>query len=313
MPITSVAEAMVALGKPAHETPRHPVIHGRAGTLIVLGVPGEGSAIEWFGVFVGREKVDFFGPPLPTNGPSTAAGLSGDSARLYDLFFSVAHRYLERLEDIDERLAEAQRRGRQVPLAHVWALQRETAQVRAQVGRAVVAFLECQGPLGESFPKFVKSAAPIEGELDRARGYAANVQQSLSDLILLRNAEEANRIAESANELSKTSNRIAALANISNIRMLGITYVALLLGLVSAVVLIPNTAATILGMPSAAWVPGLWVDLLMVVLAIIPIAIVFSRPWVRVMLRALSESEVRITEGIADLPELPADNPTARR
>jgi hypothetical protein len=289
-----------------------PVTHGRAGTLIALASPGEGSKVEWFGVFVGRDTVEFFGPPLPSNSPSSAAGLSGDSAKLYDLFFSVAHRYLERLEDIDERLAEAQRRGRQVPLAHVWALQRETASVRAMAGRADVAFLECEGPLAESFPKFVKAAAPLEGELERARGYASNVQQSLSDLILLRNAEESNRIAEAANELSKTSNRIAALANISNIRMLGITYVALLLGLVSAVVLIPNTAATILGMPSAGWVPGLWVDGLMVVLAVIPIAVVFSRPWVRAMLRSIRESEVRITEGIADLPELPAETPLGR-
>ena len=313
MPVASIAEAMVALGRPANEVPRHPVVHGRTGTLLALGAPGEGSEVEWFGVFVGRDKVDFPGPPLPTNGPSSSAGLSGDTARLYDLFFSLAHRYMERIEEVDERLAEAQRRGRQVPLAHVWALQRETAQVRAQLGRAVVALVEVQGPLSDSFPKFAASSAPIEGELERARAFAANVSQSLSDLILLRNAEESNRIAEAANQLSKTSNRIASLANISNIRMLGITYVALLLGLVSAVVLIPNTAATILGMPSAAWVPGLWVDVVMVVLAVIPIAVVFSRPWVRGMIRSLKESEVRVQEGIADLPELPAETSTASR
>ncbi|MCI4350998.1 MAG: hypothetical protein L3K15_05745 [Thermoplasmata archaeon] len=309
MPVTSIAEAMVALDKPAGETPRHPVIHGRAGTLIALAVPGAGSEVEWLGVFVGHEKVEFIGPTPPPNGPSTAAGLTGVTARLYDLFFTAAHRYLERVEEIDERLAETQRRGRQVPLSSVWSLQRETAFVRAQLGRTVVAFIACQGPLADDFPKFAASSTAVEGELERARSFSANVQQSLSDLILLRNAEESNRIAEAANALSKTSNRIAALANISNIRMLGITYIALLLGLVSAVVLIPNTAATILGVPTAAWVPGWWVDLILVVLAIIPIAIVFSRPWVRVLLRNLRESEVRLTEGISDLPELPAENP----
>jgi hypothetical protein len=313
MPVASIAEAMVALGKPAEEAPRHPVLHGRAGTLLALAAPREGDEVDWFGVFVGRDGVDFLGPPLPLSGPSASAGLAGDPARLYDLFFSLAHRYMERIEEVDERLAEAQRRGRQVPLAHVWALQRETASVRAQLGRAVVALVEVQGPLSDSFPKFAGASAPIEGELDRARAFAANVSQSLSDLILLRNAEESNRIAEAANQLSKTSNRIASLANISNIRMLGITYVALLLGLVSAVVLIPNTAATILGMPSAAWVPGLWVDVVLVALAIVPIVVVFSRPWVRTMLRSLKESEMRVEEGIADLPELPADASSAHR
>ncbi|MCI4344626.1 MAG: hypothetical protein L3J87_03255, partial [Thermoplasmata archaeon] len=61
----------------------------------------------------------------------------------------------------------------------------------------------------------------------------------------------------------------------------------------------------------AAWVPGLWVDLLLVGLAIVPIVVVFSRPWVRTLLRSLTESELRIQEGIADLPELPAETPSA--
>ena len=80
---------------------------------------------------------------------------------------------------------------------------------------------------------------------------------------------------------------------------------ALILGLVSAAVLIPNTAATILGMPSAGWVPGAWVDVVLVLLGLIPILVIFTRPWVVGMLRTLRESEVRVTEGIADLPERP--------
>jgi hypothetical protein len=77
---------------------------------------------------------------------------------------------------------------------------------------------------------------------------------------------------------------------------------------VSVVVLIPNTAATILGMPSAAWVPGLWVDVLLVVLAVVPLLVVFSRPWVLQTLRGLPSSERRSSEGLSDLPEVPAQD-----
>ena len=141
-------------------------------------------------------------------------------------------------------------------------------------------------------------------ELVRVRELALSVQEGLSDLILLRNAEESNRIAEAANALSRTSNRIAALANISNIRMLGLTYIALVLGLVSAAVLIPNTGATILGMPSAAWIPGWWVVVVLTVLAVVPIWAIFSRRFVRRILVDLEDAERRAQEGVVDLPEV---------
>jgi hypothetical protein len=64
-------------------------------------------------------------------------------------------------------------------------------------------------------------------------------------------------------------------------------------------------------MPSAAWVPGWWVDATLIILAIVPIAIVFSRPWVKRVLRDLAASEVRIAEGLEDLPELRADTPAS--
>jgi len=86
--------------------------------------------------------------------------------------------------------------------------------------------------------------------------------------------------------------------------MLGVAYLAFVLALVSVVVLIPNTAATVLGMPSAGWVPGLWVDVILAVLAIVPIAVVFSRPWVLRLLRGVGAYEVRSSEGISDLPEV---------
>ncbi|HZY70035.1 MAG TPA: hypothetical protein VFF67_03545 [Thermoplasmata archaeon] len=287
------------------------MLRGKSGTLVVVGLPGAGTDVEWAGVLVAPDAVQFVGGAPPFEG-GPAGGLAGVSARLYELFLFAAHRYLELAEEVDERLAETQRRGRTVPLAHVWAMQRETAFLRAHIGRALVALVECEGPLAAAFPGFADAADPLEGELERARSSAQNVQQSLSDLILLRNAEESNRIADAANELSRTSNRIAALANISNIRMLGLTYIALILGLVSAVVLIPNTAATILGMPSAGWVPGIWVDLLLVALAVVPLYLVFSRPWVVRLLRGFREYEARASEGITDLPELPAQSERPR-
>jgi len=89
---------------------------------------------------------------------------------------------------------------------------------------------------------------------------------------------------------------------------LGFGLVAFVLALVSVVVLIPNTGATILGMPSAAWVPGVWVDGILIALAILPLALVFSRPWVRQVLAGLGSFEARTQEGLTDLPEVrPAD------
>jgi hypothetical protein len=175
------------------------------------------------------------------------------------------------------------------------------------IGRALVVSAEATGPSAKRFPQSEPALEAADREVGRVRDLAVSVQQGLSDLILLRNAEQGNRIAEFANELARTSNRIAALANISNIRMLGLTYIALLLGLVSAVVLIPNTAATVLGMPSASWVPGYWVDVSLVVLGVGSFLAVFTRPWVRRLLRDLGPSEQRAGEGLLDLPEVPAE------
>jgi hypothetical protein len=139
-------------------------------------------------------------------------------------------------------------------------------------------------------------------------GLSNGIAQGVRDLVSIRNAVESNRLAESANRLGEVSNRVAALANTSNLRMLGVAYIALVLALVSAVVLIPNTAATILGVPGAAWVPGIWIVIILVVLAVVPIAIVFSRPWVLRTLRGLPAFEVRSGEGLEDLPEVRAQD-----
>ncbi|MCI4360516.1 MAG: hypothetical protein L3J91_02330, partial [Thermoplasmata archaeon] len=287
----SLTEALTALGRPATEAPRHPVIHGAAGTLVSFGLPTESGTTKFLGVWITARDVQFLDPEPKETPAATAHGLAGVSARLFELFLTAARAYLERIEEIDERLADIQQRGRSVPLAG------------ASVGLA-----ECSGRYAERFDGFAGAASTPESELLRVRELAGTVQQGLSDLILLRNAEESNRIAEAANNLSRTSNRIAALANTSNIRMLGLTYIALVLGLVSAAVLIPNTGATILGMPSAGWVPGVWVDVILVVLAIVPIWLIFSRRFVLRILRDISTSESRAQEGLDDLPEISASD-----
>jgi hypothetical protein len=309
----AVSDALEAFGRPVADPPRHPVLHGTAGTLITFGLPEADGRLRYTGVWVGPAGARFLDPIAPATGAPAAHGLSGPSAHLFDLFLDAARTYLERVEEVDERLAEVQQKGRTVPLSEVWSLERRNAVIRAQIGRALVGLAECGGRLAATFPAFPAALPAVAAELTRVQQLAGGVQQALSDLILLRNAEEANRIAEAANELSRISNRIASLANTSNIRMLGITYVALVLGLVSAAVLIPNTGGTILGMPSAAWVPGYWVDIILIALAIVPVVVIFTRPWVRVLLASLQDSEVRVGEGLRDLPELQAESPEERR
>lgn len=307
--VTSLAPALAAVGRPESDVPRHPVLHGNGETLVTFGRPKPDGGIEWSGIWISVSGVQFLGVETDGRGPSRSHRLSGPAAQLFDLIVDVARVYLERIEELDQQLSEAQQRGRMVPLPDVWRLQRRTALLRAQIGRSLVALAELSGPFGTVFPGLSPARPSLEAELGRVQQLCANLQQALSDLILLRNAEESNRIAELANQLSRTSNRIAALANTSNIRMLGLTYIALFLGLVSAVVLFPNTAATILGMPSAAWVPGLLVDAALIGAAALPLLVVLSSRWVRTMLRGLPEYEERASEGVADLPELPAEPP----
>jgi hypothetical protein len=308
----SLTEALTALGRPPATNPRHPVIHGAQGTLVSFGLPTESGTVQFLGVWITDRQVQFIDSDPKVTPAAAAHGLSGISAQLFELFLVAARSYLERIEEIDERLAEQQEKGRSIALNEVWSLQRQVAEVRAQIGRALVGLTECSGRYGDRFPGFPEAASTPMSELVRVRELAASVQDGLSNLILLRNADESNRIAEAANNLSTTSNRIAALANTSNIRMLGLTYIALVLGLVSAAVLIPNTGATILGMPSAAWVPGYWVDLILVALAVVPLWLIFSRRFVVGILRDITESEKRAQEGIDDLPEISAAD-AARR
>jgi hypothetical protein len=299
----SLADALTKLGDRPDRPPPHAVQHGAAGTLLSLPIPRAGGP-SWRGVWIRPDGVDFLGDPSPPSGLSRSFHLAGDAAKLVDLLAEATRGYIEQAEAVDERLTNLQRKGREAPPGTIWELQRDMAGLRANIGRAVVVAEEAGGPSVERFPGAETALAAVGREVDRARELAVAVQQSISDLILLRSAEEANRIAEAANQLSRTSNRIAELANISNIRMLGLTYIAMVIAIVGAVVLIPNTGATILGMPSAAWVPGWWVDAILFLLAVVPLALVFSRPWVQRILRDMAPAETRAEEGVKDLPEL---------
>ncbi|HYK94021.1 MAG TPA: hypothetical protein VEY07_08295 [Thermoplasmata archaeon] len=304
---TSLAPALAAVGRPESDVERHPVLHGNGETLVTFGRPDSAGTVQWSGIWISATGLEFLGVEPAGHGASRSHRLSGPAAQLFDLVVDIARVYLERIEELDQQLSEAQQRGRMVPLPDIWRLQRRTALLRAQIGRSLVALAEVSGPFGTVFPGLTPALPSLQSELGRVQTLCVNLQQALSDLILLRNAEESNRIAESANELARISNRIASLANTSNIRMLGLTYIALFLGLVSAIVLFPNTAATILGMPSAAWVPGLLVDAALVGAAVVPLVVVLRSRWVRTMLRGLPEYEERASEGVADLPELSAD------
>jgi hypothetical protein len=310
MALTRVSDALAELGLPSEVPPRRPVLRGSSGTLLSVGVPVERGRTDWAGAWFTATEVSLLGPVPGVGGVQEFPGLPEATARVARLLGEVARTCLERTEDADADLAELQERGSRAPLGQVWQIKREVAGYGTLIGRALVVLAECEGPMADRLPQIERVAHSIESELERVRGLIQGVQTASSDLVLLRNAQESNRIAEMANELARISNRIASLANISNVRMLGMTYLAFLLALIAAVVLIPNTGATILGMPSAAWVPGIWVDVSLFVLAAVPIYVVFRQRWVWRMLHELRDFERTAVEGVRDLPEnVPTEPP----
>ncbi|MGA7922619.1 MAG: hypothetical protein WCA77_01405 [Thermoplasmata archaeon] len=296
--------ALQALGLPSGEPPKRAIIHGAKGTLISFWVPGDELRPTVRGAWITATEVQFLDTEPLDRFPSTAHKVKGGGGELLDRFIRDGHQFLTLIEDLDEDVADLERRGRDVPVTQLWPLKQRAAAIRLQVDRALIAASECAGVFSDRLPGFEGAYPSVERQYTHLQGLVAATQSSISDLILLRTAVESNQIAETANTLSKTSNRIAALANESNVRMLGITYLALVLALVSAVILFPNTAATILGMPSAGWVPGVVVDLALIFIAVVPLIWVFTRPWVRRMLDDLRSFEGRIGEGIDDLPEI---------
>ena len=303
----TVAEALHRLGH-AGETPPRPVLRGAAGELISYPVPAPAGRLIWQGVFHAAGTVRRVGPAPSFHGFSESQHLAGPAAEIADGFVEASRAYLESVEALDTRLAALQQRGRTAPLEEVWALGREAARLRTHLGRAVAALVETGRIPGSELPGLAANLPPIAAELGRIQEISRSVEQGLTDLILLRNAEEANRLSETTIQLGRLSNRIAELQNVSNIRMLGLTYIALVIALIGGILLIPNTAATILGTPAAAWVPGLWVDLVLAVLSVVPLVYVLSRRWVRELLRGFSTYEFTAREGMRALPEsLPED------
>jgi hypothetical protein len=312
----TVAEALAAIGLPASALPSRAVLHGPGGTILLLTTLDSEGRSTSRGLWVRKEGVRSIGPRPPASLLVEGLRLGPATADLVNLLQAAARSYLEHLEALGEQVDAVEGRWETVALSELGALHRTYRALRKSVGRLAVAVEELGGPLGERFPGLERALPRVQAELTHLQDYSAGLGQSIRDLLSLRNAAEANRLSEATNRLGAVSNQIAAVANISNIRMLGIAYVALVLALVSAVVLIPNTAATILGMPSAGWVPGLWVDVTLVLLAVVPIAIVFTRPWVRGVLRGLGSIEARTREGLLDLPEItPAevDRPSAEQ
>jgi hypothetical protein len=248
------------------------------------------------------------GPAVPASLLTQGAKFAAPTSALLDLLQAAYRSYVDWLEVLGGRLDVLEGRPDPAPLSELGSLLHAIAGVRKQIERLTVLETDLGGPLGASFPGLEAEIPALRSEVIHVDGLSNGIAQGVRDLVSIRNAVEANRLAESANRLGEVSNRIAALANTSNLRMLGVAYIALVLALISAVVLIPNTAATILGVPGASWVPGIWIVIILVVLAVVPIAIVFSRPWVLRTLRALSASELRSGEGLRDLPEVRAQD-----
>ena len=302
-----MAEGLRSIGSTGDEPPRRPVLRRGPATLVTLATLGPDGRPTWHGLWVEAGTVHRLGPAVPASTGAGEAPTPEGTRGLLDLIAASSLSILERLEEIGGRIDALEATVTPAPLAELAEVQRALARARKHLFRLEVLLAELEGPLAREFPGVGAALPELTGRLSRTAGLASGLQQAARDLTALRAAVEANRLAEAANGLGRTSNEIAALANNSNLRMLGVAYVALALALVSAVVLIPNTAATILGMPSAAWVPGLWVDAALAVLAVVPLLLVFSRPWVRRMLSGWGEYEQRSAQGLSGLPEVPPE------
>ncbi len=318
--VTTIPEALAAVGRPGAAPSRQPLLRGADGTLVTVATLTTEGVPVWHGVWIDAGGARALGEAVPPSLLPERTSLASATATLVDLLRAAERSYIEWLERLGDRLDALEVRPDPAPLPELGALLHALAGARKQTVRLELIVAELDGPLGQQFPGIGAYLPEFRLSVSHLGGLASGLAQGVRDLVAIRNAVEANRLAATANHLGEVSNGIAALANNSNLRMLGVAYIALVLALVSAVVLIPNTAATILGMPSAGWVPGLWVDVILVVLAIVPLAVVFSRPWVLRTLRGLGGFEHRTSEGLTGLPEVsprqiendPAIQPGAR-
>lgn len=316
-PVTTVAEALRALGVAGPEPPSRPVVlrHGTS-TLVPIVLLGADGRAEWRGMWIEEGAAPrLLGPAPPAGLATERAKLTGITATLVDLLEASLTTIIDRAEEVDQALLRLESappstgKGGESARSSADALRgtgRSLLTVRRHAGRSVSMVAELAGPLGTNFPELGRVLPVLESQADRLHNLALLLQGSFRDILLTRSAEESNRISEVANQLGATSNRIAAVANVSNIRMLGIAYLALVVALVGASLLIPETAATILSMPSATWVPGTWVTVILIVTTAVPLVVIFTRPWVLAILKGLGSIEARSGEGMVGLPELEA-------
>jgi hypothetical protein len=307
--VSNLDEGFAAVGRPGAPGSRSPVIQTADATLISLATLDAEGRPTWHGLWISQAEVKVLGPAVPSCLLTRGAKVPPATVALVDLVQAAQRTSVEWLETLAGRLDALELRPDPAPLEELSSLLHAIAGARRHIVRIEVLTSELEGSLGERFEGLAKMMPPIRVEVAHLEEVSIGIAQGTRDLVAIRNAVEANRLASVANQIGTTSNRIAELANTSNIRMLGVAYIALVIAIVSVVVLIPNTGATILGMPSAGWVPGWWVDTILVVLAIIPAVVVFSRPWVLRTLRGLPSSEVRTAEGLLDLPEEPVAGP----
>ncbi|MCI4342070.1 MAG: hypothetical protein L3K11_06855 [Thermoplasmata archaeon] len=285
-------ELLHRLGVPRDLPPR-PVIHTDHGTLLSFVLVNERFERSFVGVLLKGGEFELLGPAPEVRRFSAALHLTGASAELADRLVLAGRLYLERVEELDEELVTlGEAWSSHLDLGRVRAVGRRSSRLRREIARTLSVVAEAARLSESELPEFDRASPSIIGELERIQQIAEGIDQGIANLLLLQNAQ--------------MSNRIAALANTANIRMLGLTYLALILAVVGAIILFPNTGATILGMPSAAWVPGIWVDAILLVLAIIPITLLFMQGWLRRMLREIAGFESRSAEGIADIPEISA-------
>ncbi len=304
---SDIVEALKTLNLTADTRPHVVVLRRKSGTLISVGKLEKDFQLHGIAVWVnatGVTLLDGKGKYEPERGPAEAYGLTGSAARVLDLLAELGRNYLARLEEVDTELAGLEQKPLEVPLTDVLRLKRRVAMIRAEVGRALAAVAEVEGAqLAESLPGLAKSLPATKEELLRLRELSSSTQTSLTDLLLMKQADQSNKLAQMANQLGQVSNRIAELANVSNIRMLGLSYVMLILAVVSTIILFPNTAATILGMPSATDVPGLLVVFVLVVTALVPLLWFLSQRWIRDLFRSMARYEARVEEGMKGLKE----------
>lgn len=292
------------VGHPGTTPPHRSVLRHRDATLVTLATLDGQGHVAWHGLLLSPGSVRSVGEALPQSLLASSSHLTGPTEAIVDLVQAAYRSYSERLEEVGSRADNLEGRAEVPSIAELRSLNQALTGIRKHISRTSLLVAGLEGPLGANFPDLATPLTAMRAEVAQLEGLSAELAQVVRDLLSLRNAVESNRLAEAANDLGRVSNQIAALANTSNVRMLGVAYLAFVLALISAVVLIPNTGATILGMPTAAWVPGFWVDTVLAILAVVPIVVVFSRRWVLRLLRGMGEYEVRSSEGISDLPEL---------